>query len=171
VLSEGSSKEIFFREEIGIRHRFPAKQRPLDCQARGKRGGRLPELERCCWVGSYLQGWASQEGSSLFAVTVAFHTKVLSHTGLGERRSFRGTREVLCGEIYGRPSVIWTEMLAGLPTLKASSVSGDHTAGKMCELQKNFCGAPWFSWELHLTSSSCTRFLPWPPMSGHSPWP
>lgn len=27
-----------------------------------------------------------------------------------------------------------------VPALEASSVSGDHTAGKTCELQKNFCG-------------------------------
>lgn len=95
-------------------------------------------------VGSYLQGWGSQEGSGPPAVTVTFHTKVLSHAGLGERRSFRETKEVVRGEICSRSDVMWTEIQAGLPALKASSVSGNHTPGKMCDLQKTSVGAPWF---------------------------
>lgn len=87
-------------------------------------------------VGSYLQGWGSQEGSGPSAFTVTFHTKVLSHAVLGEMRSFRETKEVVRGEIYSRWGVMWTGIQAGLPALKASSVSRDHTAGKMCDLQK-----------------------------------
>lgn len=86
-----------------------------------------------------MQRWGSQEGSGPSAVT--FHTKVLSHAGLGERRSFGETREVVRGELCRRQRVMWTEMQAGLPVLQASSVSRDHTAGKRCVSCQNPLGA------------------------------
>lgn len=71
-----------------------------------------------------MQRWGSQEGSEPSTVMVTFHTKVLSHAGLGE--SFRETKEVVWGEICRRQSVMWTEMQAGLPALEASSKRGPH---------------------------------------------
>lgn len=82
----------------------------MACQAQGESRGNLPELGRCCCVGLYLQRWVRQEGTGPSAITVTFHTKVLSHAGLGEKRSFGETREVVWGEICGRRSVMWTEM-------------------------------------------------------------
>lgn len=118
------------------------KETPLACQARGKSGGNLPELGRCCCCRVLSAGMGQSGGQ--WSLCRYIHTKVLSHAGLGERRSFRETREVVRGEICSRWDVMWTEIQAGLPALKASSVSGDHTAAKMCDLQKTSAGAPWF---------------------------
>lgn len=109
------------------------KQRPLACQAPRKSGGNLPELGRCRVVRAEMGQPGGQR--SLCCYGDFSHQSPLPHRVRG-KEEFQGDKgDGLRGD--PQEAVCDVDREAGWA---ACTVSRDHTAGKMCELQKNFCG-------------------------------